>query len=71
MQQVVHAMTEARHQHSWVTEDALADFVRRWRDDQNTWTDFYEHLPRRDTVRDALVYLGLHEAWIVSSGPAH
>ncbi len=71
MQQVVHAMAEARRQHTWVTEDALADFVRRWRDDQVTWADFYENLPRRDTVRDALVYLGLHEAWIVSSGPAH
>jgi len=71
MQQVVHAMAEARRQHPWVTEDALADFVRRWRDDQAIWADFYARLPARDTVRDALVYLGLHEAWIVSSGPAH
>jgi hypothetical protein len=70
MREVVLAMTEARRQHTWVTEDALADFVRRWRDDQETWADFYEHLPQRDSIKDALVYLGLHEAWIVTSGPA-
>jgi hypothetical protein len=71
MQQVVLAMTEARRQHTWVTEDALADFVRRWRDDQDTWAEFYERLPERATLKDALVYLGLHEAWIVTSGPGH
>ena len=71
MQQVVHAMAEARRQHTWVTGDALADFVRRWRHDQETWTAFYERLPRRETVKDALVHLGLHEAWIVTSGPLH
>jgi hypothetical protein len=70
MRQVVLAMTEARRQHTWVTEDALADFVRRWRHDQETWADFYERLPRRETIKDALVYLGLHEAWIVTSGPS-
>jgi hypothetical protein len=70
MRQVVLAMTEARRQHTWVTEDALADFVRRWRHDQETWGDFYQRLPARETVKDALVYLGLHEAWIVTSGPS-
>ncbi|HYY12318.1 MAG TPA: hypothetical protein VE781_15380, partial [Kineosporiaceae bacterium] len=69
MQQVVAAMTEARRQHTWVTEESLADFVRRWRADQDTWAEFYAGLPRRDTVKEALVYLGLHEAWIVTSGP--
>jgi hypothetical protein len=69
MQQVVHSMAEARRQHTWVTEDALADFVRRWRDDQETWAEFYERLPRRESVRDALVYLGLHDSWIVTFGP--
>jgi hypothetical protein len=68
--QVVLAMTEARRQHTWVTEDALADFVRRWRNDLTTWADFYQRLPARETVRDALVYLGLHEAWIVTAGPS-
>ena len=69
MRQVVLAMTEARRQHTWVTEDALADFVRRWRHDQGTWAEFYEQLPARETIREALIYLGLHEAWIVRSGP--
>ncbi len=68
---VVIAMAEARRQHSWVTEESLADFVRRWRHDQDTWAAFYERLPRRDTIKDALVYLGLHESWIVTSGPMH
>jgi hypothetical protein len=70
MRQVVLAMTEARRQHAWVTENALADFVLRWRDDLETWADFYERLPQRETIKEALVYLGLHDAWIVSSGPA-
>ena len=70
MRQVVLAMGEARRQHTWVTEDALADFVRRWRDDLETWADFYDRLPARETVKEALVYLGLHEAWIVTSGPS-
>jgi hypothetical protein len=70
MRQVVLAMTEARRQHAWVTEVALADFVRRWRDDLDTWADFYDRLPSRGTIKDALVYLGLHEAWIVTSGPS-
>jgi len=69
MRQVVLAMTEARRQHTWVTEDSLADFVQRWRRDQETWADFYQRLPRRETIKEALVYLGLHEAWIVISGP--
>ena len=50
---------------------ASAARTSRWRDDQRTWADFYEHLPTRDTVKDALVYLGLHDAWIVTSGPRH
>jgi hypothetical protein len=70
MRQVVLAMAEARRQHAWVTEDALADFVGRWREDLETWDDFYARLPERGTVREALVYLGLHEAWIVASGPS-
>jgi hypothetical protein len=69
MRQIVLAMGEARRQHAWVTENALADFVRRWRDDLETWADFYEGLPERETIKDALVYLGLHDAWIVTSGP--
>ena len=47
----------------------MADFVQRWRRDQETWADFYQRLPRRETIKEALVYLGLHEAWIVISGP--
>jgi hypothetical protein len=68
---VVLAMGEARRQHSWVTEEALADFVRRWRHDQDTWAEFYQRLPPRETIKEALVYLGLHESWIVTSGPKH
>ncbi len=68
---VVLSMTEARRQHSWVTAASLADFVRRWRHDQETWADFYERLPPRDTLKDALVYLGLDESWIVTAGPRH
>ncbi len=68
-QQVVDAMTEAQRQHTWVTEHALADFVLRWQHDQETWADFYKRVPGRDTVKEALVYLGLHESWIVTSGP--
>jgi hypothetical protein len=71
MRQVVEAMTEARRQHTWVTEDSLADFVVRWRHDQETWADFYQRVPRRDTLKEALTYLGLHESWIVTSGPVH
>jgi hypothetical protein len=71
MQQVVGAMTEARRQHSWVTEESLADFVRSWRHDQETWVEFYQRVPPRDTIKDALVYLGLQESWIVTSGPKH
>jgi hypothetical protein len=62
-------MVEARRQHSWVTEESLADFVRRWRHDQDTWAEFYQRLPPRETIKEALVYLGLHESWIVTSGP--
>jgi hypothetical protein len=70
MRQVVLAMSEARRQHTWITGEALADFVGRWRQDIETWTDFYERLPERETVKGALVHLGLHEAWIVTSGPS-
>ena len=36
---------------------------------QQTWAEFYRRLPPRRTIKEALVHLGLHEAWIVSSGP--
>jgi len=31
------------------------------------WRAYLGTLPQRDTLKEALVYLGLHEAWIVSS----
>jgi hypothetical protein len=71
LQDVVRAMGRARGQHAWATPAALASFVRAWRDDQETWADFYGRLPGRETLKQALVYLGLHDAWIVTAGPGY
>jgi hypothetical protein len=60
-------LIDARHELGRATSQSLADFVCRWRTDLETWEDFYTHLPSRDSLRDALVYLGLHESWIVTS----
>jgi hypothetical protein len=61
------AMLESRSQLSRATPESLADFVVRWRDDEEIWSEFLEHLPQRDTLKEALIYLGLHESWIVTS----
>ena len=29
--------------------------------------DYHSHLPPRETLKEALVYLGLHESWIVTT----
>jgi hypothetical protein len=66
-----HALTavqESRKQLTRATPESLADFVRRWRHDEELWTEFLVRLPERGTLREALVYLGLHESWIVASG---
>ncbi len=64
------AIEESRKQLTRATPQSLADFVRAWRADEETWQEYFAALPARDTVKDALVYLGLHEAWIISPGPS-
>lgn len=64
---VIHAITESRAQHLRCTPESLADFVRRWRHDEETWRVFCRRLPERPTVKDALVHLGLHESWVVTA----
>jgi hypothetical protein len=61
------ALDESRRQLIQATPGSLADFVVRWRDDEEIWSEFLEHLPQRDTLKEALIYLGLHESWIVTS----
>lgn len=61
------AIEESRRQLTRATPESLADFVRRWQQDEQLWKEYYAKLPQRDTLKEALVYLGLHESWIVSS----
>jgi hypothetical protein len=61
------AILESRSQLTRATPESLADFVVRWQDDEKLWQEFLAHLPKRDTLKEALVYLGLHESWIVTS----
>jgi hypothetical protein len=61
------AILESRHQLTRATPESLADFVVRWRHDEEIWREFLARLPQRDTLKEALVYLGLHESWIVTS----
>jgi hypothetical protein len=61
------AILESRHQLTRATPESLADFVRRWRHDEELWREFLGRLPHRETLKEALVYLGLHESWIVTS----
>jgi hypothetical protein len=61
------AVDGSRHELTRSTSESLADFVTRWRTDLDTWDDFIGHLPPRDTLKEALVYLGVHEAWIVTT----
>jgi hypothetical protein len=60
------AILESRHQLTRAAPASLADFVIRWRHDEELWQDFLGKLPARDTLKEVLVYLGLHESWIVS-----
>jgi hypothetical protein len=61
------ALDGARHALTRATAVSLADFVVRWRTDLTTWEELFERLPRRETLVDAVTYLGLHEAWIVTT----
>ncbi len=63
---VLHAMAEARSQLMLATPELLADFVVRWREDLACWEDTWAGLPRRDTLRDALLYLGFHPAAVLT-----
>ncbi|HVN12526.1 MAG TPA: hypothetical protein VMT69_10565, partial [Kineosporiaceae bacterium] len=62
------ALEESRKRLTRATPESLADFVGRWRHDEELWTEYLEKLPRRDTLKEALLYLGLQESWIVTSG---
>ena len=62
------AVESSRHQLARATPTLLADFVRRWRRDQATWSEFYEGLKPHGTLKDALVRLGLDESWVVTHG---
>jgi hypothetical protein len=64
---IVDAITESRVQHLRTTPEGLADFVRRWRHDEETWRTFCDHLPERSSVKESLVLLGLHESWVVTA----
>jgi glycosyltransferase involved in cell wall biosynthesis len=64
------AIDESCKQLTRATPQSLAEFVRAWRADEETWREFLARLPERGTVKESLVYLGLHDAWIVTSGPA-
>jgi hypothetical protein len=61
------ALIGARHELGRATSASLADFVGRWRVDLRTWEDLYTRLPSRDTLKEALAYLGVHESWIVTT----
>jgi hypothetical protein len=61
------AVEESRKELTRATPALLADFVRRWRQDEELWRTFLGTLPQRATLKDALVYLGLHESWVVTS----
>jgi hypothetical protein len=61
------AIDESRRQLMRATPESLADFVRCWRHDEQLWREYLAGLPQRETLKEALVYLGLHEAWIVTS----
>jgi hypothetical protein len=60
------ALEESRKQLTRATPESLADFVRRWRHDEELWAEYLGRLPERDTLKEALVYLGLHESWILA-----
>ncbi len=62
------ALQESRKQLTRATPESLADFVGRWRHDEALWAEYLPKLPQRDTIKEALVYLGLHESWIVAAG---
>jgi hypothetical protein len=64
---IVDAVSESRVQHLRRTPEALADFVRRWRHDEETWRSFCDHLPERSNLKESLVHLGLHESWVVTA----
>jgi hypothetical protein len=61
------ALHGSRHALTRSTPESLAEFVAAWRQDLVTWDDMVASLPRRDTPEEALTYLGLHEAWIVTT----
>ncbi len=63
----VRALDEARSELTRTTPESLADLVVRWRRDHETWEELYTRLPARATLGEALVYLGLHESWIVTT----
>ena len=44
--QVIEAISAARMEHSRATPEALADFVRRWCHDEETWRQLWRSLPR-------------------------
>lgn len=62
------AVDESRKELTRATPESLADFVRRWRHDEELWAEYLGKLPPRETLKEALVYLGLHESWIVGPG---
>jgi hypothetical protein len=69
-ERLVHALAaldESRRQLIHATPGSLAEFVVRWQHDEAVWRDYLEYLPHRETLKEALVYLGLHESWIVTS----
>jgi len=65
-QDALHAMAEARSQLTRTTPGLLADYVRRWRDDLDTWREWFPKLPQRDTLDEAFAYLGYPPGSVVS-----
>ena len=60
------ALEGARHALTRATAVSLADFVLRWREDMTTWNERFSICRDARGSMEALVYLGLHEAWIVT-----
>ena len=65
-QDALHAMAESRSQLTRTTPELLADYVRRWRDDLETWREWFPKLPQRDTLDEAFGYLGYPPGSVVS-----
>jgi hypothetical protein len=65
--QALDAIDESRKQLTRSAPGSLADFVDRWRRDELLWRSFLARLPARESFKEALVYLGLQDWWIVSS----